>query len=776
MKLITLKDLKPYQTQAAGSLAAMIQEFPSERITAWYSQIDGKPLPLLCRLRAITGAGKTPILAVTADQLGNAIILWTTNRGSVIAQTKANLSSGGKYADLLPDGTDVYDLSEMGPSDWTEAMSAETGLTILLATVASFNQDGDKLKIHQELPGDTTHWKMLGGIGPESRTRPLYVFYDEGHGATANQFRRLRELGPKAFLLASASPLPDEFNDMIPGTTPEEKSKSLEIRTVPVPTQEVVAAGLLKTRLYLVDCNIAQSDAVAEANLRWQILAEKFAKENGEIPVACFIVNGTERGVDIWEDLVGLGVPPNRIAVHLNSAEAVMVERRGMTNGLIDTYKAKKAPEDLKAEGYTHLIWNLTLREGWDEPMAYVAYLDDKGRSTNDMVQKIGRFVRQPEAKPFDDPDLNSAYFYFNVSDQEFETLLRDMQKEMTIDGYEIIAVGKGERPKTSRLVEVKIEKTIPAFDVSFGDNIKRVDAILLDDLMSYVPTDLQADGNVTTRVVDTKNLVEEEALRTSERRDNNASISVFSFLISKLTSWDKRFVGRYNSKISEEAVMRQRLQFGSKAISHMAKHVATVRDNLNSIFRLVWKGRHGGTYTIKPFNLVSPDITNVSPLLRDKYRVRSYKNAVHAEYNGLNAFEVQVAEALDATGLTWCRNPSQTGYNIPIAEFGAETENFYPDFLLWTEKEIWAIDPKGNHLKEAAAQNKLLDLTGISGVSIPVRVALILEGSCTLTAQGTWVNDKKAAGFTLVRRIGATVKTKSSLSLTDLIESLIEN
>ena len=98
-----------------------------------------------------------------------------------------------------------------------------------------------------------------------------------------------------------------------------------------------------------------------------------------------------------------------------------MMERRGMTNGLIDTYKAKKAPEDLKAEGYTHLIWNLTLREGWDEPMAYVAYIDDKGRSTNDMVQKIGRFVRQPEAKPFDDPDLNSAYFYFNVSDQQFE-------------------------------------------------------------------------------------------------------------------------------------------------------------------------------------------------------------------------------------------------------------------------------------------------------------------------------------------------------------------
>lgn len=775
MTLITFKDLKPYQTQAANKLAEMIQEYPNGSLKPKYNPDTGAMLPLLCRLKAITGAGKTPILAVTAAQLGNAIILWTTNRGAVISQTKANLLPGGKYADLLPDGTAVYDLGEMGLSDWTETMSATTGLTILLSTVASFNQDSDKLNIHKERNG-TTHWKMLGGIGPDSRTRPLYVFYDEGHGVTNNQFRRLRELGPKAFLLASASDLPDEFNDMLPGETPDAKSASLALRTVPVPTPEVVAAGLLKTRLYLVDCNIAQADAVAEANQRWQILAEKFAKEKGEVPIACFIVNSTQRGVDVWEDLIKLGIPPARIAVHLNGAEAVMMDRRGMMNGLLDTYKAKKEPEDLKAEGYTHLIWNLTLREGWDEPMAYVAYLDDKGRSTNDMVQKIGRFVRQPEARPFDDPDLNSAYFYFNVSDQEFETLLRDMQRDMTVEGYEVIAVKNAERPKTSRLVEAKIEKTLPAFDVSFGDNIKRVDAILVDSLISYVPADLQADGTVTTRVVDTKNLMEDEALRTSERRDNNASVSVFNFLISKLLSQDKRFEGRYNSKISDEAVMRQRLQFGSKAISDMGSKVSTIRDNLNSILRLVPKGRHVGTYTVKPFNLVSPDITNVSELLREKYRVRSYQNAVHAEYNGLNGFEVQVAEALDATGLTWCRNPSLTGYNIPIAEFGAETLNFYPDFLLWTEQEVWAIDPKGTHLRSEAIQTKLFDVTAISGVSTPVRVALLLEGSCTSTTPGAWSSDKKAGGFTLVRRIGNTVKAQPSASLSDLIESLIES
>lgn len=444
--MITQKDLKPYQTRAAGALSAMLQEFPSARFKTRYDSETGRPLPFLCRLKAITGAGKTPILALAAKQLENGIILWTTNRGAVISQTRANLLPGGKYAALLPPDTQVFDLGSMAPSDWTDVTQAQKGLTILLSTVASFNQEGDKLRIHQPR-GNTTYWKMLGGIGDEGRKRPLYIFYDEGHGATEKQFRKLRELSPRAFTLASASPLPDDFFDLLPGASQDEKNRSLEARTVPVPTPEVVAAGLLKTRLYLVDCDIAQADAITEANAKWQELAAKFAPQ-GKFPIACFIVNETQRGVDVWEQLVKIGVPPARIAVHLNGAGEVMELRRGVSNGLIDTYKAKKQPEDLKSEGYTHLIWNLTLREGWDEPMAYVAYIDDKGRSNNDMVQKIGRFVRQPDARPFEDPDLSSAYFYFKATDEEFQTLINDMQSEMTVDGYEVIAVRSESRPQ----------------------------------------------------------------------------------------------------------------------------------------------------------------------------------------------------------------------------------------------------------------------------------------------------------------------------------------
>jgi type III restriction enzyme len=374
---LTRDDLKPFQLRAGGELARMLAAYPNPPFRRRYNPDTGEPYPFLCRLKAITGSGKTPMLALTAATLGDAIILWTTNRGAVISQTAANLSAGGRYATLLPEDTQVFDLADLSGTDWSDIVGARTGLTIILSTVAAFNQDGDKLKIHQPR-GDTSHWEMLAGRGPEGRRRELYVVYDEGHGATERQFRKLTELEPRALILASASALPDDLTDLLPGTTGEEKSESLERQTVVVPTPEVVEAGLLKTRLYLVDCNTTRRDALKEANDKWIDLSQKL-KAIDEWPVLCCIVNSTLAGLEVWDTLTqDLKVDPRRVAVHLANVDKALAEANPNAPWaqLIDTHKAKKTPEALRDEGYTHLIWNLSLREGWDEPWAYVAYLE----------------------------------------------------------------------------------------------------------------------------------------------------------------------------------------------------------------------------------------------------------------------------------------------------------------------------------------------------------------------------------------------------------------
>ena len=57
---------------------------------------------------------------------------------------------------------------------------------------------------------------------------------------------------------------------------------------------------------------------------------------------------------------------------------------------------------------------------------------------------------------------------------------------------------------------------------------------------------------------------------------------------------------------------------------------------------------------------------------------------------------------------IQWVRNPSNGGYSIPLLDKG-DTRHFYPDFLVWQDDLIFAIDPKAGHLLTKDAGRKLL-------------------------------------------------------------------
>lgn len=770
--------LKPFQLRAAGELSQMLATYPAPPFKKQYNTDTGDVLPFLCRLRAITGSGKTPMLSLCASNLGDAIILWTTNRGAVISQTVTNLSSGGKYSSLLPENTQILRLSDMTSSDWNEVCTNRTGLTIILSTVALFNREGDVLNVHKER-GDTTYWQMLAGKGSESRVRDFYVVYDEAHGGTTAQFTRLTELNPRAFILASASELPDGLSDLLPGKTPDDKSKSLLAQTVVVPTIEVVEAGLLKTRLFLVDCNTTRLDALKEANDKWIALSNKLSKYN-EQPIICCIVNSTIAGLEVWDSLTqSLGVNPNRVAVHLANVDKAMAEANPNApwSLLIDTHKAKKTPETLRKDGFTHLIWNLSLREGWDEPWAYVAYLDGTAKSLIDISQKIGRFLRQPNATPFEDGDLNSAYFYFNVSDEDFATVVKNTQSELSNQGYEVISIKSfAARPNISIESKVKKLTEIEKVSESFGEDLNALDTILLENVPLFASEDLHAHGRVSTRVIDLRNNKEDGSLRKDEKRQDNTEISVWDYLISRLSSIDSRVARKngtcFTSFVKDHKRLRQKMQSGSPAMNTLNASLSNIVKRLNDEFRLEYEPDQ--VYAVKPFNLVSPDLQTDDDIKRERYRVREFNNALHANYNGMNAFEVRIADALDTMGLEWCRNPAKTGYNIPIPEIGEGTTNFYPDFLLWSPKNvIWAIDPKGTHLVNDAIRTKLLGVSDVADLPTKIRVAFVLEGEYELGSdKRPQLRNKN--GYSIITKHSTGIKAKKFLSLDLLVKEFL--
>ena len=46
--------------------------------------------------------------------------------------------------------------------------------------------------------------------------------------------------------------------------------------------------------------------------------------------------------------------------------------------------------------GYSHIIFNLSLQEGWDDPECNLAYIHKSMGSKLQVQQLIGRFLRQP--------------------------------------------------------------------------------------------------------------------------------------------------------------------------------------------------------------------------------------------------------------------------------------------------------------------------------------------------------------------------------------------
>jgi type III restriction enzyme len=102
-------------------------------------------------------------------------------------------------------------------------------------------------------------------------------------------------------------------------------------------------------------------------------------------------------------------------------------------------------------------------------------------------------------------------------------------------------------------------------------------------------------------------------------------------------------------------------------------------------------------------------------------------KNAVHEGYTGLNGLERPFAEEVDKTGLTWCRNPARTGYGIPLVSVGP-TDNFYPDFLIWTKDRVICVDTKGEHLIRETASRKLLSIK-YAGSGPRLDVQFVSEG-----------------------------------------------
>ena len=212
-----MKEIK-FQNDAALQIA---------RRYAFFANHDQRPGtrrqsdPFFQALSALTGAGKTPILAeamtlVRNELQGEPIVLWMSKARSVVTQTFNNFN-GGKYASLI-EGFQVCAIKDLKP---TMVEDGGTPLLVLTTTGLFNNKDqaeGD-LKIYraaQDSQGGKSMWQRLIDRNDGQARRPLIIVYDEAHNLSEQQTDILHELQPEAWLLASATiKLPTKFHNLL---------------------------------------------------------------------------------------------------------------------------------------------------------------------------------------------------------------------------------------------------------------------------------------------------------------------------------------------------------------------------------------------------------------------------------------------------------------------------------------------------------------------------------------------------------------------------------
>ena len=314
-------ELLDFQQEAASKLVdAAVGYF-----TKGHDIFGGRPVPFVGQLKAVTGAGKTPILADVVGRLKPAIILWTTKYGAVVDQTVTNLL--GKYRHLLGKGNiEVINFSEVtSPAQWEYLIERQDGFTVIVSTVAMWNssEKDERLNVHRPCSdwGARTRWDRL----KLDRKRPLWVVYDEAHNTTTDQVELLDDLNPAGFFVASASQVKGKLQFYLT-SLPEEVRKE---RIVSISSRAVVEAQLLKSTVSLADYDSSPDEMIADVAIRRQELQNKLqAVSSTIVPKAIYVV---ERAIGRkWhKDCRQTGVPrPGRMSWSASSPRNFRIPAR----------------------------------------------------------------------------------------------------------------------------------------------------------------------------------------------------------------------------------------------------------------------------------------------------------------------------------------------------------------------------------------------------------------------------------------------------------------
>jgi type III restriction enzyme len=716
----------------------------------------GRPRPFFQALSALTGSGKTPILAQAVTLLRayyaiEPIVLWMSKARSVVGQTLTNFSPGGKYHSLL-DGFHIEAIQDLEPS-----MIADGGVPlVLLTTTGVFNnkdQVAGHLKIYktdQDLFGETSPWDRLKERKTTSgHRRPLIIVYDEGHNLSKQQSEILAELDCDAYLLASATmTLPELFQKTVVQhvlTWVEELQDAASLASVKavaedgtpspalfitttIPTEKIVNAQLVKQAIHFDGTTAPMERCIDDLCERIAMLGSESRRIGLTVAPKVIYVCKTNVNDDgskddpkapfnlrqappirIWRYLVERKlIPPGKVAIYADLDFA-----KGAKPDDLNLFSRGESDfDDFTSGNYSHIIFNQGLQEGWDDPACYCAYVDKSMGSPIQVEQLIGRVLRQYGAEHYESDSLNSAHFFLRVDKEAvFDDTIAKVQKKLSADGAPIEVTSTfGADGATAELLHPRFSD-ITLCEVHVDSSESRI--VVAEELAKY-PNYAEGDPSTSGQARTATRVIEitrpSDAGRTEWTSAGGTNpVRLRWLLTTAIRERSSRVLALTDLSDSK---FDARVQINSPA-------AALVNDVAERLVQIHFQHSTLVYESNSPFSFGPVRVTK---------RPATFVHSLYQRYSGLNRFELEFAEALDKVGVRWHRNPNAGGYSIPLLTPG-DAGSFRPDFVAWMGKKIFCMDTKGKHLLSEAVARKLFDIVDPDTDRTVLHVRLVSRG-----------------------------------------------
>lgn len=748
-------DLKVFQSESARLIAARYAYYANHTDRP---RKGNKPRPFFQALSALTGAGKTPILAEAVALMrshfsSEPIVFWMSKAKSVVAQTYTNFSAGGKYSGII-EGFRVINIPQLSPA----CIEDGSAPLIIMATTGLFNnkdQSEGALNIYKrdaDQFGDKSPWERLIERKDGERRRPLLIVYDEGHNLSEQQTELLAELEPDAYLLASATlKLPSNFNKAvirhITGWAEEVeeaeafgklqalddhgKPDAQKFITTSIRSDKVVEAQLVKRAIQFDGTTAQMEKCLDDLMARMGLIEEEIrVRSLGFKPKAIYVckTNIADDGekddhtkpfehrkappIRIWRYLVEeKGVLPKDIAIYANLSFA-----EGNKPEAVNLFsKGENDFDNFTAGNYRHIIFNLSLQEGWDDPACYLAYVDKSMGSSIQVEQLIGRVLRQYGGKHYENPLLNSAHFFLRVDNQSvFTEAINGVKAKLKAEGAPIDIVdyyGNGSGGADDLSQKDGVDVSLHHIYVDSEAARERIGELVADfPTFTEGSPDTLGQAHTATQIVDMTELGKDAEAAEWKAGGHTNPVRLRWLVNTALKARSSRVLAVVDLKPPKFDV---RVQVQSSADRYAEKLAADIVGAYYQLSELVYE-------TLKPFRFGPMRVPKNAP---------PFTNGLYERYAGFNKFELAFAEELDKTGDTWHRNLSSGGFHIPLLSEG-DTSSFFPDFIVWKGTNVYCLDTKGGHLLTDAVARKLFDIQDDGKARILVR--FISEGKQT--------------------------------------------